>query len=317
MKSAGTSYKESGVDIEKGDEFVEAIKKISKSSEIGLFGAVFDVSKLGMKNPVLVSGTDGVGTKLKLAYRLNKHDTIGIDLVAMCANDVLCHGAKPIFFLDYLGTSKLNLEIGKDIIKGIVKGCELAGCELVGGETAEMPGIYKGQEYDLAGFCVGAVEKERLLPVISNVKAGDFIIGLPSSGVHSNGFSLVNYILEKTEASQEILEGLLTPTKIYVKEVRECLEKVPDIKALAHITGGGLYDNIMRVVPTGLNAEIDFESFERPAIFNWIAEKGEVEESEMRKVFNLGIGFTVIVSPENASKVMAICEGAKKIGKIA
>jgi phosphoribosylformylglycinamidine cyclo-ligase len=235
----------------------------------------------------------------------------------MCANDVLCHGAKPVFFLDYLGTSKLNLEIGKEIIKGIVKGCELAGCELTGGETAEMPGIYKGEEYDLAGFCVGAVEREALLPRINEVKAGDVIIGLPSSGVHSNGFSLVNYILEREEASHEVLHSLLTPTKIYVKEVQKCLEEVPQIKALAHITGGGLYDNIMRVVPKGLNAEIDFESFERPAVFTWIAEKGGVEEAEMRRIFNLGIGFTIIVPEEFAPRVMAICEDAKKIGKIA
>jgi phosphoribosylformylglycinamidine cyclo-ligase len=316
MESIKTSYKQSGVDIEKGDAFVEEIKKISKSSEIGLFGAVFDVSKLGMKNPILVSGTDGVGTKLKLAFRLNKHDTIGIDLVAMCANDVLCHGAKPTFFLDYLGTSKLNLEIGKEIIKGIVKGCELAGCDLVGGETAEMPGIYKGEEYDLAGFCVGAVEREHLLPRISEVKSGDIIIGLPSTGVHSNGFSLVNYILEKVKASDEVLQSLLTPTKIYVNEVLECIKAVPQIKALAHITGGGLHGNIMRVVPNGLKAEIDFESFERPPVFSWIAEKGEVEEEEMRRIFNLGIGFTIIVSEDYASRVLAICEDAKKIGKI-
>lgn len=315
----GASYKQAGVDIEKGDLFVEEIKKISKSSEIGLFGAVFDISKLNMKHPVLVSGTDGVGTKLKLAYRLNKHDTIGVDLVAMCVNDVLCHGAKPVFFLDYLGTSKLNLEIGKEIIKGIVEGCRQAGCELVGGETAEMPGIYEHEEYDLAGFCVGAVERENLLPKLQNVKKGDVIIGLPSSGVHSNGFSLINFLLEKLpEVPQERLKTLLTPTKIYVEEILILLEKFHgQISALAHITGGGLYENIMRVVPQGLNAEIEFESFSRPEVFQWIQEVGNIEEAEMRKVFNLGIGFTVIVPHELEKEVLAFLKGAKKIGKIA
>jgi phosphoribosylaminoimidazole synthetase len=312
-----TSYAQAGVDIQKGDDFVEEIKKISKSKEIGLFGAVFDIAKLNMKNPVLVSGTDGVGTKLKLAYKLKKHDTIGVDLVAMCVNDVLCHGAKPVFFLDYLGTSKLNLEIGKAIIQGIVEGCRLAGCELVGGETAEMPGIYKGEEYDLAGFCVGAVERENLLPRIQNVKKGDIIIGLPSSGVHSNGFSMINYILETVNVADEILHSFLKPTKIYVSEILNLLEKMPQISALAHITGGGLYDNIMRVVPEGMNAEIDFESFERPEIFNWISKNGDVSEAEMRKVFNLGIGFTFIVPEELAEIALSHCVGGKKIGKIA
>jgi phosphoribosylformylglycinamidine cyclo-ligase len=315
MLSGGSSYKDAGVDIEKGDEFVEEIKKISKSNSIGLFGSVFEVSKLGMRNPVLISGTDGVGTKLKLAYKLKKHDTIGIDLVAMCANDVLCHGAKPIFFLDYIGTSKLELEIAKDIIKGIVKGCELAGCELAGGETAEMPGIYKGEEYDLAGFCVGAVEKDGLLPRTSEIKRGDVILGLTSSGVHSNGFSLVNHLLEKTSASEDMLKALLVPTKIYVKEVLECLKHVPQIKALAHITGGGLEANIARVVPKDMKVEIDFSSFERPQIFNWLAKS--VAEEEMRRVFNLGIGFAIIVPEEFAEKAISYLNDAKKIGKIA
>ena len=312
---SGTSYKQAGVDTEKGDEFVEEIKKLSGSSEIGLFGAMFDVGKLGMKNPVLVSGTDGVGTKLKLAYRLNKHDTIGIDLVAMCANDVLCHGAKPIFFLDYLGTSKLNISIGKEIIKGILEGCKQSGAELVGGETAEMPGIYKGEEYDLAGFCVGAVEKENLLPT-KNVEKGDVILGLPSSGVHSNGFSLINFLLEKMEVSDEILHKLLTPTKIYVKEVLEILSAVPSTKALAHITGGGFYENTMRVIPKGLDIKIDFTSFERPEIFNWIQQSGNVPEEEMRKVFNLGIGFAIICTKEDAEKILKLNPTIKKVGEV-
>lgn len=312
---SGTFYKQAGVDIEKGDEFVEEIKKLSGSGEIGLFGSMFDISKLGMKNPILVSGTDGVGTKLKLAYKLNKHDTIGIDLVAMCANDVLCHGAKPVFFLDYLGTSKLNINIGKEIIKGILEGCKVCGAELAGGETAEMPGIYKGEEYDLAGFCVGAVEKENLLPR-KNVERGDFILGFPSSGVHSNGFSLINFILEKVNASEEILHTLLTPTKIYVKEVMEILKEVPSVKALAHITGGGFYQNVMRVIPKGLEAKIDFKSFERPEIFHWIQKEGHVSEEEMQKVFNLGIGFAIICSKKDSEQILQINSSLKKVGEV-
>lgn len=316
----GLSYVEAGVDIAKGDAFVEEIKKISRSKGIGLFGAIFDVAKLGMKDPMLVSGTDGVGTKLKLAFRLDKHDTIGIDLVAMCVNDVLCHGAKPIYFLDYIGTSKLDIEIGKQIIAGIVRGCELSLCELVGGETAEMPGIYTGKEYDLAGFCVGAVERDMLLPKLKQVKNGDVVIGLPSSGVHSNGFSLVNHILEKTgEKSREMLEELLIPTKIYVPEVLNLLHKVKDkIHALAHITGGGIYENIMRVVPDGMHLNIDFKALnlKTPRIFDWIAKSGGVSEEEMRKVFNLGVGFAVIAESESASEILSLCSGSYVIGKI-
>jgi phosphoribosylaminoimidazole synthetase len=311
------SYKKAGVDVDKGDEFVEEIKKISKNKEIGLFGSVFDIKSLGMEDPLLISGTDGVGTKLKLAYALNKHDTIGIDLVAMCANDVLCHGAKPLYFLDYLGTSKLKMEIATEIIKGIVAGCTLAGCTLAGGETAEMPGIYKGEEYDLAGFCVGAVERKNLLPKINEIKKGDVIIALPSSGVHSNGFSLVNLILENLkDIPKEILETLLTPTKIYVSEILNLISKVKKISALAHITGGGLYDNIMRVVPSKMNANINFKSIKQPEIFSWISENGNVPEAEMWKVFNMGIGFAIIAPKEESEEIKSFCPESYIIGSI-
>lgn len=311
----GTTYKEAGVDIEKGDEFVQKIKKITQSKTIGLFGAVFDISALGMKAPLLISGTDGVGTKLKLAFRLQKHDTIGIDLVAMCVNDILCHGARPLFFLDYIGTSKLNLEIGSEIIKGIVKGCEEAKCDLVGGETAEMPGIYKEEEYDLAGFAVGAVEKDNLLP--KKVEKNDDIIALPSSGVHSNGFSLINHIIENTnETSIELLLELLTPTKIYVAEVLNILSQVPEIRALCHITGGGLYENIARVVPPLLKPEIEYDLLPSNKIFKWIAEKGNINFSEMQRVFNLGVGFTIIAPPTVTPKLLSLCPNSRRIGKI-
>lgn len=308
---------DAGVDIEKGDAFVEEIKKISHSKEIGLFGAVTDIAKLNMKDPLLVSGTDGVGTKLKLAYKLNKHDSIGIDLVAMCANDVLCHGAKPVYFLDYIGTSKLNIEIGKDIIKGIVEGCRQATCELIGGETAEMPGIYKGEEYDLAGFCVGAVERENFLPKLKDISQGDVVIGLPSSGVHSNGFSLINYILEQQkETSKEIMLELLTPTKIYVLEILNLLSNIGSIKALAHITGGGLYENIIRVTPNEFSLNLDYSSLKTPEIFKWIEKSGNVSDVEMRKVFNLGVGFVVIVSQNMEEQVLNLCKNSYRIGKI-
>lgn len=307
------TYKSAGVDIEKGDSFVEAIKKITKNNAIGMFGNVFDISSLCMKTPVLVSGTDGVGTKLKLAFRLNKHDTIGIDLVAMCVNDILCHGAKPMYFLDYLAHS--NVEIGtlKEIIIGINEGCKIAGCELAGGETAEMPGIYRKGEYDLAGFAVGAVEKDEMLPK-KTVIAGDVLIALPSSGVHSNGFSLVNAVLEKTsESSRELLEKLLMPTKIYVRDILHVLDKFK-IKALAHITGGGLYDNAMRVIPEGLDLNIDYGSIKTPDIFSWVQKNGNVETEEMFRVFNMGIGMVVVVSRDIAEEVLVQLEDSYVFG---
>lgn len=313
------SYKQAGVDTDAGDAFVDEIKKISKNNSIGLFGSVFDVKSLGMKDPLLVSGTDGVGTKLKLAFRANKHDTIGIDLVAMCVNDVLCHGARPLYFLDYIGTSKLNIEIGKEIIKGIVEGCKMAGCELSGGETAEMPGIYNGEEYDLAGFCVGAVERESYLPCTNDIQAGDILIGLPSSGVHSNGFSLVNYLLDRQiETSRELIDTLLTPTKIYVKEILDLLaNKTRKIKGLAHITGGGLYENAIRILPKGLDLKINYSSIKAPEIFTWIQKTGNISDSEMRKAFNMGVGFTVLTSKECAEEILSCVDGGCIVGEVA
>jgi phosphoribosylformylglycinamidine cyclo-ligase len=308
------TYKTAGVDIEKGDAFVESIKKITKNSSIGLFGNMFDVSSLNMKNPVLVSGTDGVGTKLKLAFKLNKHDTIGIDLVAMCVNDILCHGAKPLFFLDYLANSSVDVKVLESVIIGINEGCKQAGCELAGGETAEMPDIYKSGEYDLAGFVVGAVEKDRMLPS-KNVKADNVLIALPSSGVHSNGFSLVNAVLEKTgEKSAELLEKFLTPTTIYVKDVLNVLEKTNGINALAHITGGGLYANTMRVIPKGLDLEIDYSAIKTPEVFSWVQKNGNVQTNEMFKVFNMGIGMVIVTEKSSAEEILAMQRGSYVFG---
>lgn len=310
------TYKSSGVDIEKGDSFVESIKKITKNNTIGLFGNVFDISSLEMKNPVLVSGTDGVGTKLKLAFKLGKHDTIGIDLVAMCVNDILCHGAKPIFFLDYLANSNVNVKVLEEIIIGINEGCKIAGCELAGGETAEMPGIYQKGEYDLAGFVVGAVEKELMLPS-KNVRADNVLIALPSSGFHSNGFSLVNAVLEKTgETSKELLEQFMSPTKIYVKEVLNILAKVPSVKALAHITGGGLYSNTMRVIPNGLDLDIDYSAIKTPNVFHWVQKHGNVETNEMFKVFNMGIGMVIVGEESSAEEVLGMYQGSYVFGRV-
>lgn len=310
------NYKTAGVDIEKGDAFVESIKKITKNNTIGLFGNMFDVSSLGMKNPVLVSGTDGVGTKLKLAFKLNKHNTIGIDLVAMCVNDILCHGAKPLFFLDYLANSNVEVSVLEDIIIGINEGCKQAGCELAGGETAEMPGIYKKGEYDLAGFVVGAVEKEKILPS-KNIKKGDALIALPSSGVHSNGFSLVNAVLEKTgENSKEMLEKLMMPTKIYVKEVLICMEKHSHIKGLAHITGGGLYSNTMRIIPQGFDLAIDYSKIQTPEVFSWIQKNGNIQTEEMFKVFNMGIGMVVVAEKPHAQELLGEFDGSYIFGEV-
>ena len=310
------TYKTAGVDIEKGDAFVESIKKITKNSSIGLFGNMFDVSSLNMKNPVLISGTDGVGTKLKLAFKFNKHDTIGIDLVAMCANDILCHGAKPIFFLDYLANSSVDVKVLESVIIGINECCKQAGCELAGGETAEMPDIYKSGEYDLAGFVVGAVEKYRMLPS-KNVKAGNVLIALPSSGVHSNGFSLVNAVLEKTgEKSTELLEKFLTPTTIYVKDVLNILNKTSSVQAVAHITGGGLYANTMRVIPKELDLEIDYSAIKTPEVFSWVQKNGNVQTNEMFKVFNMGIGMVIVADSSAAEEILAMHKGSYVFGEV-
>ena len=327
------NYKKAGVDIDKGNQFVNNIKSLVQSTarsgsnpDIGGFGGLFDLQKCGYKNPILVSCNDGVGTKIKLTEKLNKYDTIGIDLVAMSVNDLVVQNAEPLFFLDYFSCGKLSLEIGQDIIKGIANGCKEANCALIGGETAEMPSIYKNNDYDLAGFCVCAAEKEDLLPK-NNIKSGDIILGIKSNGVHSNGFSLVNKIIsekninlsENFENGLTIGESLLKETKIYVKS---CLKaaKTGKIKAFAHITGGGLVENIMRVVPDGLDIDIDFSSWNRPKIFRFLQEKGDIAETEMRRVFNCGIGMVAICEKKYEDEIsnILISEGEKitKIGLV-
>ena len=298
------TYKDSGVDITKGNKLIEKIKPIAKSTlrpgvlnGLGGFGAMFEIPLDKYINPVIVSGTDGVGTKLMVAEMLNKHDTIGIDLVAMCVNDLIVQGAEPLFFLDYYATGSLNTEIATSVISGIGEGCIRSGCSLIGGETAEMPGMYKGEDYDLAGFCVGIVEKDNIIDG-SKVSVGDQVIALGSSGPHSNGYSLIRKVLEKTTPSSEQLEALLEPTRIYVKSILS-LNKSHPIHAISHITGGGLLENIPRVLPKNLAAKLDSNSWETPEIFNWIQDQGKIDTNEMYRVLNCGVGMIVIVPKES------------------
>ncbi|WP_368561903.1 phosphoribosylformylglycinamidine cyclo-ligase [Pseudoxanthomonas sp. UTMC 1351] len=305
------TYREAGVDIDAGNELVERIKPLVKRSfrpevmgGLGGFGALFDLSGK-YREPVLVSGTDGVGTKLKLAQQLNRHDTIGIDLVGMCVNDVLVQGAEPLFFLDYFATGKLDVDTAAAVVGGIAKGCKLSGCALIGGETAEMPDMYPPGEYDLAGFTVGAVEKSRLLDG-AKVRAGDLLIGLASSGAHSNGYSLIRRIYDRAGRPAELdlggvklVDALMAPTTLYVKPVLELLQ-AHDLHAMAHITGGGLTENIIRVIPEGLGLDIDVSAWSLPPVFDWLQREGAVENAEMWRTFNCGIGFVLIVSPEQA-----------------
>jgi len=303
----GLSYRDAGVDIDAGNALIERIKPYAKQTlrpevvgGLGGFGALFELDLSKYQTPVLVAGTDGVGTKLKLALETGKHDTVGIDLVAMCVNDLIVQGAEPLFFLDYYATGALSVDTAADVIKGIAAGCELSGAALIGGETAEMPGMYEGNDYDLAGFCVGIVDKPKVIDG-SKVKAGDVIIGLASSGPHSNGYSLIRKIIEHANVDlsedfhgQPLGEVLLAPTKIYVKPLLSLFEKV-EVHALAHITGGGLLENIPRVMPENTQAVIDAKSWKRPAVFNWLKETGNVADKEMYRTFNCGIGMTVIV----------------------
>ena len=298
------TYKGSGVDITKGNKLIEKIKPIAKSTlrpgvlnGLGGFGAMFEIPLDKYINPVIVSGTDGVGTKLMVAEMLKRHDTIGIDLVAMCVNDLIVQGAEPLFFLDYYATGSLNTEIATSVISGIGEGCIRSGCSLIGGETAEMPGMYKGEEYDLAGFCVGIVEKDNIIDG-SKVSVGDQIIALGSSGPHSNGYSLIRKVLEKTTPSSEQLEALLEPTRIYVKSILS-LNKSHPIHAISHITGGGLLENIPRVLPKNLAAKLNSNSWETPEIFNWIQDQGKIDTNEMYRVLNCGVGMIVIVPKES------------------
>jgi phosphoribosylformylglycinamidine cyclo-ligase len=302
--SKGLSYRDAGVDIDAGDALVEAIKPFAKRTMraevlagIGGFGALVEVPKK-YRQPVLVSGTDGVGTKLKLAFALGRHDTVGIDLVAMSVNDVLVQGAEPLFFLDYFACGKLDNAIAIEVIKGVARGCELAGCALIGGETAEMPGMYPEGEYELAGFCVGVVEKERIIDGRS-IRPGDVVLGLASSGPHSNGFSLIRRILDGSKPDPAMLDALMQPTRIYVKSVLALMDAVP-VKGLAHITGGGITGNVPRMLPEGVRAVIRKDAWARPELFGWLQREGNVAEEEMHRVFNCGIGMVVAVAESEA-----------------
>lgn len=302
---------------------MERIKGVAKRTArpevmggLGGFGALCEIPA-GYKQPVLVSGTDGVGTKLRLALNLNKHDSIGQDLVAMCVNDLVVCGAEPLFFLDYYATGKLNVDVAATVVTGIGAGCELAGCSLVGGETAEMPGMYEGEDYDLAGFCVGVVEKAEIIDG-SRVQAGDALIALPSSGPHSNGYSLIRKIIEVSGADieQVQLDGkpladlLMAPTRIYVKPLLQLIKQTGAVKAMAHITGGGLLDNIPRVLPDNAQAVIDVASWNRPAVFDWLQEQGNVDETEMHRVLNCGVGMVICVAQSDAEKALEVLRAA-------
>lgn len=319
------TYQDAGVDINKGNDLIEQIKPIAKSTTregvlagLGGFGAMFELPTNKYKNPVLISGTDGVGTKLKVAEMLNKHDTIGIDLVAMCVNDLIVQGAEPLFFLDYYATGKLNTDIAVSVISGIGEGCKQSGCALIGGETAEMPGMYSGEDYDLAGFCVGIAEKADVIDG-TKVKNGDRIIALGSSGPHSNGYSLIRKVLERTEPTDHQLQQLIEPTKIYVKSVLSLLKK-HSVHAISHITGGGLLENIPRVLPGNLAAKLDNSSWQMPEIFQFLQDNGNIELTEMYRVFNCGVGMVLVVSNDESTDVIKHLEtqGEKSwlIGKI-
>ena len=327
------SYKDAGVDIDAGDALVERIKPLAKKTlregvlaGIGGFGALFEVPKR-YKEPVLVSGTDGVGTKLKLAFEWNMHSTVGIDLVAMSVNDVLVQGAEPLFFLDYFACGKLDVDTAAAVIGGVAKGCELSGCALIGGETAEMPGMYPPGEYDLAGFCVGAVEKSKILNGVNTVVAGDIVLGLASSGLHSNGFSLVRKCIERAGSATPTLldskpfkEALMEPTRLYVKNVLAALKDHP-IKALAHITGGGLLENIPRVLPEHLAARLKKGSWPQTELFAWLQKTAGIDDFEMNRTFNNGIGMVAVVDADQAhtcaQALRALGETVYEIGVIA
>lgn len=331
LQTTGLSYKDAGVDIDAGDALVEKIKSVTQStrrkevlSGLGGFGALCEIPE-GYKKPVLVSATDGVGTKLKLAIDMGKHDTIGIDLVAMCVNDLIVCGAEPLFFLDYYATGGLNVDVATEVVSGIGEGCRQAGCSLIGGETAEMPGMYQKGDYDLAGFAVGVVEKDR---IIENdlVKPGDVLIGLASSGPHSNGYSLIRKVIEVSGAELHDAFGnstlgatLLSPTEIYVKAMHALMAEVP-VHGMAHITGGGIVENLPRVMPDFTQAIIDSDAWVRPAIFDWLQLKGNIAPKEMLRTFNSGIGMIVCIAPENAARALEILQpmtrGALVIGSV-
>ncbi|MDC3953629.1 phosphoribosylformylglycinamidine cyclo-ligase [Polyangium jinanense] len=320
------TYSQAGVDIDRGDALVERIKKLARPTripevvaDVGGFAGLCALPS-GLVDPILVSGTDGVGTKLKVAFAANVHDTVGQDLVAMCVNDVITVGARPLFFLDYFATGTLELDVGEAVVRGIAEGCKLAGCALLGGETAELPGMYAPGEYDLAGFAVGVVERAKMLDG-TKARAGDVVLGVASSGLHSNGYSLARKVLfermglgihdQVPGLGRTAAEALLVPTRIYARAVRELLAALPEaVRGLSHITGGGLPGNLPRVLPEGLGARLDLSAYERPAIFRVIAEQGPVEEAEMRRTFNLGVGLVVVVAPEAEAAALGALRGA-------
>jgi phosphoribosylformylglycinamidine cyclo-ligase len=335
-KPRGLTYAQAGVDIDAGNRMVELIKPLVRATarpgadaEIGGFGGLFDLKRVGYRDPILVAATDGVGTKLKVAIDTGRHDTIGIDLVAMSVNDLVVQGAEPLFFLDYYACGKLEPEIGAAVVAGISLGCREAGCALIGGETAEMPGVYQGDDYDLAGFAVGAVERDSVLPR-TDIAEGDIILGLASTGVHSNGYSLVRKVVEKTGLSwtapspfmpeQSLGEAILTPTRIYVKSCIAAIRDTKAVKGLAHITGGGFPDNIPRVLPRGLGARVNLAVVPVHPVFQWLASEGGIAENEMLRTFNCGIGMIVVVSSQDVDAVARAFtragETAVPLGKI-
>lgn len=309
-------YKKAGVDVEKGYESVERMKKhVDKTTRpeviggLGAFAGLFDLSKLGYKEPVLVSGTDGVGTKLMLAFETNKHDTIGIDLVAMCVNDIVAQGAEPLFFLDYIGCGKNDPAVIEQIVKGVSEGCTTSGAALIGGETAEMPGMYDANEYDLAGFAVGIVEKTKLITGES-IASGDAIIGLKSSGIHSNGYSLVRQVIKDLDLNKKyeglstsLSEAVMEPTKIYAKAIKELTNNIT-VKGITHVTGGGFYENFPRMLPEGLGVELDQSTWEIPEILSFIQKQGDISEEEMYGVFNMGVGMAVVVDKQDVEQTL-------------
>jgi phosphoribosylformylglycinamidine cyclo-ligase len=331
-KTPSLSYRDAGVDIDAGNQLVDRIGPLVKRTlrpgvltGIGGFGGLFELPVDKYSQPVLVSGTDGVGTKLKVAMMMQRHDTIGIDLVAMCVNDIIVAGAEPLFFLDYYASGQLDVDAATQVVSGIAEGCLLSGAALIGGETAEMPGMYEGDDYDLAGFAVGIVEKSKILAA-EHVREGDILLGLASSGPHSNGYSLIRRILEVADADLDqpmddatLGEALLAPTHIYVKPLLKLIDKIP-VHALAHITGGGLLENLPRVLPDGVNAEIDLRSWQRPAIFDWLQQHGNIDENEMLRTFNCGIGMVAAVAADDAEEAAALLESAGetvyRIGRI-
>ncbi len=332
----GLTYAGAGVDIDAGDALIDRIKPYAKATRrpgaeaaLGGFGGAFDLKAAGYNDPILISGTDGVGTKLRIAIDTGTLGTVGIDLVAMCVNDVLAQGAEPLFFLDYFATGKLETDKAAQVIKGIAKGCQIAGCALIGGETAEMPGMYEGDDFDLAGFVVGAVERDAVMPRLSDMAAGDTLIAVASSGPHSNGYSLIRKVVERSglgwhdaspfSSGKTVAEALLEPTRIYIKSLLPII-KAGNIKGLAHITGGGLTENTPRMLPAHLSAEIDYDSYARPDVFAWLQETGGIAEAELRRAFNCGVGLVLAVAPSKASGVLtalnASGESAWVIGEL-